>query len=241
MLACVLMPVGAAVVFLVLNVAALLAILALNRRAEAWPIAREEVSGSLAEPGLLDASDILGWEYAYAQATASEAMSDRLTMINFYLLTVGIIATGLVATLPGETAVLRVAGPVLLWLLCCIGWFFFLKVIRLRQAWHHSARAMNQIKSFYVRHAKQFPADILQRAFLWRSDTLPAPEKPWTLFFLSAMLVGFLDSVAYAVGGLLLGLSAPPTCFAIIVGGVVVLGLVFMAFHCWLYFALLRG
>jgi hypothetical protein len=241
MLACVLGPVGAAAIFLILNVAALLIILVLNRRPETWPVRSEEGGLPPLETGPLDASAILSLEFGYAQTTASEAMRDRLTIINFFLLTVGIVASGLLTTLRGELSALRVAGPALLWLLCCVGWFFFLKVIRLRQAWHHSARVMNQIKLFYVSHAKQFPASVLQQAFLWRADTLPAPDKPWTLFFYSAMLVGFLDSVAFTVGGILLALPAQQTCFAAVVGALVALGLVFLTFHAWLYFAFLRS
>ncbi len=240
MSACILVPVGAAATFLVLNVAILLAVLAMNRRAQSCLTSKDTPPPRTPKEGILDASSILGWEYGYAQTTASEAMRDRHTMINFYLLAATIVASGLLASLQGESATPRVVGTAFLWLLTCIGWFFFLKLIRLRQAWHESARVMNEIKSFYINHSKKLPPEVLQQAFLWRSDTLPAPDKPWTLFFFSAMLVGFLDSVAFVAGGLLLSLSAPPICFLFVVGTLVVLGLAFLAFHAWMYFALLK-
>jgi hypothetical protein len=240
MWACVLVPVGAAAMFLVLNIATLLAILAMNRRAQSCSTSEAMPPPRRRKAGALDASSILGWEYGYAQTTASEAMRDRHTMINFYLLTAGIVASGLLAALRGESATPKVVGTAFLWLLCCIGWFFFLKLIRLRQAWHESARVMNEIKNFYISHSKQFFPDGLRQAFLWGSDTLPAPDKPWTLFFYSSMLVAFVDSVAFVAGGLLLSLSAPQICFVFIVGGLVALGLAFLAFHAWMYFALLK-
>ncbi len=241
MLACVLVPVGTAATFLVLNVIVLLAILAMNRRVQSHPTSSDVPPPSTGKAGKLDASTILGWEYTYAQTTASEAMRDRHTMINFYLLTASIVASGLLAALRGDSAVPKVVGAAFLWLLCCVGWLFFLKLIRLRQAWHESARVMNEIKSFYISHAKKFSPEVLQQAFLWGSDTLPTPDKPWTLFFYSAMLVGFIDSVAFVAGGLLLSLPAAETCFLFILGGLVALGLAFLALHVWLYFAFLKA
>jgi len=81
--------------------------------------------------GLLDASDILGWEFEYARITASEAMQDRHTMVNFYLLAVGVVASGIVTVLGWDTDLPKAIGTVLLWLVCGIGWLYFLKVIRL--------------------------------------------------------------------------------------------------------------
>jgi len=61
-------------------------------------------------------------------------------MINFYLLVVGVVASGVVAALGQETGLPKAIGTLLLWLLCGIGWLYFLKLIRLRQTWHDSAR-----------------------------------------------------------------------------------------------------
>jgi hypothetical protein len=60
---------------------------------------------------------------------------------------------------------------------------------------------MNQIKDFYIQHAKEFEPEMLRDAFHWKTETLPPPDKPWTVYFYSAMLIGFLDSAAYIAGG----------------------------------------
>jgi protein-S-isoprenylcysteine O-methyltransferase Ste14 len=178
-------------------------------------------------------------EFEYARTTASEAMQDRHTMINFYLLVAGVVASGVVAVLGQNTELPKAAGTVLLWLLCGIGWLYFLKLIRFRQAWHDSARAMNQIKDFYIQHAKDFEPDVLRDAFRWKIETLPPPDKPWTAYFYSAMLIGFLNSVAYMAGGALLDLDVTRSSW-LVLGLLALFGLAFFAFHVWLYFAFLK-
>ncbi|MFQ5812208.1 MAG: hypothetical protein ACE5I2_03310 [Anaerolineae bacterium] len=226
--------------FLVANVLTLLGILALNRRVGAK--SSQTTPPPLGTPGraLLNPADILKLEFEYARVTASEAMRDRHTMVNFYLLVAGVAVSGVVAVLGQSARVPRIVGTVLLWLLCGIGWLYFLKLIRLRQAWHHSARAMNQIKDFYIQHVKDFEPDVLRQAFLWRTETLPPPDKPWTVFFYSAMLIALLDSVAYVAGGALLGLTATRAFPLFVLGPLALFGLAFFAFHVWLYFAFLR-
>ena len=229
-----------AAAFLIANMLILLAILFLSRRIRTRP-------GSPAPPAqvspgedVLDPSDILGWEFEYARFTASEAMRDRQSMVNFYLLAVGFIASAVVTVVGKESAVPETAGTLLLWTLCSIGWLHFLKIIRLRQAWYDSARAMNQIKEFYIRHTKDFTSDSLRDAFRWQTHTLPAPGKPWTVFFYSAMLITLLDSVAYVAGAALIdldaALSSPPWTGLLLAA----IGFIFFAFHVYLYFAFLR-
>lgn len=226
--------------FLVVNVLILLAILALNRRAGPSSTPRGEPDQPAEDTERLPASDILGWEFEYARVTASEAMSERHTMVNFYLLVAGVVVSGVVAILAQDTRLPTVAGTVLLWLLCAIGWVYFLGIIRLRQAWQDSAKAMNQIKEFYIQRAEEFGSEEMREAFRWQAHTLPKPDKPWTIYFYSTMLIGLLDSVAYVAGGALLHSSAAG-CFSLLgLGPLAVFGLAFFAFHVWLYFAFLR-
>jgi hypothetical protein len=226
--------------FLLTNVVILLAVLALNRldsdrsRRAAKPAQRPPGQG------FLDASDILSLEFEYARDTASEAMQDRHTMINFYLLVVGVVASGVVAVVGQETGLPKAVGTVLLWLLCGVGWLYFLKLIRLRQAWRDSAQAMNQIKDFYIQHAEHFEPEVLRSAFRWKTETLPPPDKPWTVFFYSAALIAFLDTVAYLAGSALLDLKASGSSPSLVLDLLLLFGLVFFAFHVWLYFAFLR-
>jgi hypothetical protein len=218
----------------------LLVILALNRRPSARSSQQDAPTPVSPEQKHLDASDILGLEFEYARDTASEAMQDRHTMINFYLLVVGVIASGVVAVLGQDAGLPKAVGSLLLWLLCGVGWLYFLKLIRLRQAWRDSAQAMNQVKYFYIHHAENFEPEVLHSAFRWKAETLPPPDKPWTVFFYSAMLIGFLDSVAYVAGGVLLDLDATGSSLLLVLGLLVLFGLTFFAFHVWLYFAFLK-
>jgi len=233
-------PITVSFVFLVANVVILLVILAMNRQVGDRSSQQDTPSPVSPDQKHLEASDILGWEFEYARTTASEAMQDRHTMINFHLLAVGVVASGIVAVLGKDTDLPKAAGTVLLWLVCGVGWLYFLKLIRLRQTWHDSARAMNQIKEFYIQHAQAFDPDVLRSAFRWQAHTLPAPDKPWTVFFYSAMLIGLLDSVAYVAGGALLDLTSTQSFPLLVLGSLTLFGLAFFASHVWLYFAFLR-
>jgi hypothetical protein len=233
-------PVYISFSFLIVNVVILLAILALNRRAGSRPLPPAPPSPEPTGEDHLDPSEILEWEFEYARTTASEAMEQRYTMVNFYLLVAGVAASGVIAVLGESSNLPKAAGTFLLWLLCGIGWLYFLAIVRLRQAWHDSARAMNQIKEFYFQHAQDTGRDVLRRAFRWQAHTLPALGKPWTVFFYSAMLIAFLDSAAFVAGGLLLvrgSMGSPPV---LVLSLLILFGLVFFAVHVWLYFAFLE-
>jgi hypothetical protein len=226
--------------FLGINAAVLLLILRDDRRKRGPTREPPLLSPSPPEHRLLPAVDILGWEFGYARVTASEAMDQRYTMVNIYLLVAGVVTSGVLAVLSRDAALPTVAGTVLLWLLCGIGWIYFLAIIRLRQAWHDSVHTMNAIKDFYVRHAQGFEPATLRSAFRWKTETLPAPEKPWTVFHYSVLLIAFMDSVAYVVGGVLLNWGLPTPMLLLVTGYLTLLGFVFFALHTWLYTAFLR-
>jgi hypothetical protein len=186
-----------ALVFLVLNLAVPFAVYRLSRGHPATK-AGETERLTQAKETPLEAKEVLGWEFDYARTTASEAMSERHTMVNFYLIVAGFVITG-VTTVLSVDAIPPYVGTALLWLLCCIGWIYFLSIIRLRQAWHDSARVMNKIKLFYVQHAEMEPNE-LYKAFLWKEHTMPKAGKLWTVHFYSAMLIALFNSLAYVVG-----------------------------------------
>ena len=234
----VLLAIGISFVFLIANVLIMLAILALSRRSDGpqgSPVAPSEQKFAGLEP-----SDILGWEFEYARVTASEAMEHRLTMVNFYLLVAGVVVSGVVAVVGQNTGLPKIAGTALLWLMCGIGWLYYLGIIRLRQAWHDSAKAMNQIKEFYIRHTTDVDPDALRSAFRWQEHTLPPPDKSWNVFFYSAALISFLDSLAYVAGGVLLGWDIAPSSLVPALGVMTLFGLAFFAFHMRLYIEFLQ-
>jgi hypothetical protein len=236
----VLVQLGLALGFLVANVAVLLAVLKWNQRGGPGSKGQTPPAVVSSQKKRLEASDILGWEFEYARVTASEAMEQRHTMVNFYLLAAGITISGVVAVLSQETRLPGVVGTVLLWLLCGIGWIYFLAIIRLRQAWFDSARAMNQIKDFYIHNTEQFAPEELRTAFRWKSGSLPQPDNLWTVHFYSAMLIALVDSVAYIAGGVLLGLGTRLHLLLLALVLLLVLGALFFAFHVWLYLAFLK-
>ena len=237
----------ASLAFLLVNGLLLLAILALNRRASAGAAKAPAKSDSQPDEkpqALADidlpADEILGREFEYARVTASEANAERHTLVNFYLLITGVAASGVVAVVGKGAGLPASAGTVLLWLLCGIGWLYFLAIIRLRQAWYDSALAMNRIKEFYFAHVQEPDGDVLRTAFRWQERTLPPPGKPWTVYFYSAMVIALLNSAAYVAGGILLDLQASRCAPLFVLGTLGLCGLAFFAFHVWLYFAFLK-
>ena len=232
-------------IFLLSNVGIVLLILFSNWKAGSKSGGNKQAVplGGDRQPAGLEPGEILKWEFEYARTTASEAMGDRHTMINYYLVIVSVLASGIVALLGrAERQVPLVVGTALLWLLVVVGWFLFLMLIRLRQAWRDSAQTMNAIKAFYIENAGQFPPNALWEAFRWKPGTLPLANKRWTVYHYSAMLIGFLDSAAYVAGGALLHAEwkeALPSSSAI--GLLVLLGALFFLFHALMYRAFLRS
>ena len=154
----------------------------------------------------LEPRDILKLEFEYANKTAEQAQDDRTAIMNLYLLLVGgvgSIVVGLSQSGSGVANVPHNAIALLFVLLAITGFFVFMKLVRLRQAWFDSARAMNQIKQFYL---DRFPD--LDKAFLWKPNTIPARAKPWTITFNLCLLVAILDSVALAIAVNFLGVKS---------------------------------
>ena len=179
----------------------------------------------------LDPEEILELEFEYARETAAQAQSDRTTVVNLYLLLFG--GTGSIAlALPqlSQTPgfqLPREAYGIWFALLGVIGFFALMKLIRLRQAWYDSAQAMSQIKDFYL---EKFPD--LKPAFRWKTETIPAPGKPWTITFNLALLVAIVDSVAVAVAFHFTGLRVPLSDYAIEAMAAVL----YFLWQIWFYF-----
>ncbi len=146
----------------------------------------------------LEPNEILEWEFAYARQTAAQAQSDRTTVVNLYLLLVGGVGSAAIALpqlgIRNGFEVPHGAFALLFALLGLIGFFTVVKLVRLRQAWYDSAKAMSQIKDFYL---ARFPD--LGPAFRWKTETIPAPGLPWTITFNLVVLVALIDSTAAAV------------------------------------------
>ena len=223
-----------ALAFVAINCAAIWAILHLKNRGR-----RSRLDPVLPQaPDLqLDPQEVLGREYEYAKTTASEAMADRHTMVNFYLLLIGVVASGVLANLD-KIDKWQGGATFLLWTVCAVGWLYFLILVRLREAWYDSVKTMLRLRDFCIRHAKDVEGDILIEAFRWRAETLPAANKAWSVFFYSALLIGFLDTMAFVTGAHLLASELKTVSISSTLA-VVALGIGLFAFHISMYFALL--
>jgi hypothetical protein len=202
----------------------------------------------------LQPEGMLASEFEYARITASQAMNDRHTVVNFYLLlagavlsvVLGLLGAGTFPSAPAAAARLPkdirpYAGTLLLWTFDVVGLIYLLQIIRLRQAWRGSARAMNQIKEFYITHVAKLSPQHYSEAFRWRQATLPKAEKRWTIHFFSASLVSLLNSLIYVVGGLLLaGGIGLQQVWPTVVLGLLALGVIMFGFSLWMYVVFLQ-
>jgi|GEM_PF-589599 len=205
--------VGVALVFQALLALAIECLLYLSKTRSAQEAALSSCPECFEQhrPGL-PPHELLALEFGYAQTTASEAMNDRHTLVNFYLVLTGVVLSAVMALVAADRQWplpfgLPVVGMGLLWLLDVVGWLYLLQLIRLRQAWRGSVLAMNQIKEFYLHNAAHFEAAALSKALRWQPNTVPAAAKLWTIHFFYAMLISLLNSVVYAGGGVLCGLA----------------------------------
>src|SRR5581483_1033005 len=144
----------------------------------------------------LHAEEILKLEFEYARETAMQAQNDRTVVFNLYLLLVGGIGSLLLAAIsivPSPRLDLPTQALALLaFVLALLGVMTLFKLIRLRQAWFDSVRAMNAIKGYYLH---SFPE--LDSAFLWKMNTVPALGKAWTITFILSLMVIVIDSIAF--------------------------------------------
>jgi len=151
--------------------------------------------------------EIILREFDYVTETASQAMNDRHTMVNYFLLSAGVVVAGIGVLLSKEGAVdfqYRDQTLVALSLLfCTVGWVYFMQLVRLRQAWCDSARAMNHLKRVFVK-CSGHTAEMAEKIFLWSIKTIPRANKPMTVFHLSALLISILSAVAIALATVIL-------------------------------------
>ncbi len=142
-------------------------------------------------------SDLLLKDYAYIKDTCNQAMNDRHTMINYFLIITGAIITIVATNLRGATlqeATTRYMLMLVSIFLNFIGWVYFMHIIRLRQAWHGSALAMNQIKEFFIQNGR-VPDEIARSAFLWDTKSVPAAGRKSNVFYYSTMLISAISSI----------------------------------------------
>ncbi|HEU0027244.1 MAG TPA: NUDIX hydrolase [Ktedonobacterales bacterium] len=149
--------------------------------------------------------NLLMQEFNYVSSTAYQALEDRARMFNLYLVLIGALATGVgVITQLGEKLNGYAAEIIvtLLAIMGVVGVAFFIKLIRLRQAWRESAIAMNIIKEHYIQMFQAEDPNV-ERLFRWRLRTMPSGEKRGSSSFVVCMTVAFLGSLSFAAAALL--------------------------------------
>lgn len=139
-------------------------------------------------------------EFNYISTTAYQAMEDRARMFNLYLLLIGVLGSGLAAVYQlggGLRAFTQVLATGLLFIAGVMGIAFFVKLIRLRQAWRESAVAMTMIKEYYIKEFSALKPGV-EKAFRWRLETLPKGEKLGSVTYVVCATVAFLGSLCFA-------------------------------------------
>jgi hypothetical protein len=152
------------------------------------------------------ARQIIAAEFSYVAQTAFQANEDRARAWQYFFVTFATLIAALLSTqVEGiDQRQLYLTFVVIFALLAVLGLITILQLVRLRQAWLESVRAMNQIKDRLI---ADDPA--LADYFRWRNSTVPAPFK-WRSF-------GFLQAVSVALlSGLAVGAAV---AFAALAGG----------------------
>lgn len=144
-------------------------------------------------------------EYGYASQTAYQAMEDRARTFNLYLLIVGVLVSGLGAVYQLQDKVHAYSQPLAIALLLAVGImgvFFFLQLIRLRQAHRESLVAMNAVKEYYIKHFRaEFPR--VEAAFRWRLSTIPSGERVGSITFIICSVIAMLGSLCFGAAAII--------------------------------------
>ncbi len=152
------------------------------------------------------ARGIVAAEYGYIAQTAFQANEDRARAWQYFFVTFAtLIAALLSAQLDVEADLqqdIYLTFVVIFTLLAVLGLITIVQLVRLRQAWLESARAMNQIKERLI---ADDPA--LAAYFRWRNDTLPAAFKWRSFGFLQALSVALLSGLAVGAAVAFAGLA----------------------------------
>lgn len=176
------------------------------------PFQSTEGPGATSFDTSLKLENMLLEEFNYASVTAYQAQEDRARMFNLYLLLIGVLGSGLAAVYQLGGGFKAFAGELSIALLAVAGMMgvaFFVKLIRLRQAWRESMLAMTLIKEHYIREFSN-TAPLGVRAFYWRLKTLPTGEKRGSTTFVVCATVATLGNTCFAGAALVTSLLYLP-------------------------------
>jgi len=181
-------------------------------------------------PGEL-ARAIIGAEYGYVAQTAFQANEDRARAWQYFFVTFATLIAALLSTQIEslDRRQLYLTFVVIFALLAGLGLITILQLVRLRQAWLESVRAMNQIKA---RLMADDPA--LAAYFRWTTATVPPAFKLRSFGFLQAVSVALLSGLAVgaaiAFAALAGGQAAVPWAISLLVGGASAAGILWLGY-----------
>jgi len=154
---------------------------------------------------------IVAAEFNYIAQTAFQANEDRARAWQYFFVTFATLIAALLSTqvADGFRQQLYLTFVVIFSLLAVLGLITIVQLVRLRQAWLESVRAMNQIKERLIADDPSL-ADY----FRWHNATVP-PAFKWRSFgFLQALSVALLSGLAVgaavAFGALARGAAVVP-------------------------------
>jgi hypothetical protein len=136
---------------------------------------------------------IIAAEYGYIAQTAFQANEDRARAWQYFFVTFATLIAAVLSAQIAPAAVEQIytAFAIIFALLAVLGLITVIQLVRLRQAWLESVRAMNQIKERLIADDPSL-ADY----FRWRNDTIPAAFKWRSFGFLQAIAVALLSGLA---------------------------------------------
>jgi hypothetical protein len=177
------------------------------------------------------ARDVIAAEYGYIAQTAFQANEDRARAWQYFFVTFATLIAALLSTQVAEAArqQLYVTFVVIFALLAVLGLITVLQLVRLRQAWLESVRAMNQIKERLIADDPS-----LAEYFRWRNSTIPAAFKWRSFGFLQAISVGLLSGLALgaavAFGALARGAVVVPWALCLAAAGIAAVGILWLGY-----------
>jgi len=160
----------------------------------------EESRTGLSRGSDLDSNWILHAEFSYAARATLQADEDRVKVFTYFMTSVGALVATLKLTSPGDYKELLAFGLILAGL-SIFGFLSLLQLVKLRLAWLDGVRTMCLIKEHYLESVQGRAHDA---AFRWRSETIPRPERKWSVAFLMALLISLASSASAGGAALLL-------------------------------------
>lgn len=158
--------------------------------------------------GDLKVETILEADFNHASSSVQRAMTQRLDIVNFYILVAAAAGAAAVGLLQLHDKNFTVAeGPICL-LTIGVGGISFFQVITLRNDWFSHITEMDHIRRVFLINQSYFSQESLEQEFAWKFHLVEETiDKGNMLFFYSAITIGFMNAAANLAGVYIIGLE----------------------------------